>query len=94
MLRTQFDLTYVHMQILQSTDAERRAKASQASHAFKNDSYILLEPIDGHKDRLRTRPLDLYKILSRDRSDYRLQDNISKREFSTNVTKGVLNERH
>ena len=64
MLRTQSDLVHVHRQILQSTDAERLVKAPQASHAFENESYVLLEPIDGEKDRLHTRRLGPYKILS------------------------------
>ena len=56
-LRTQSDLMHVHRQILQSTDAERLAKAPQTSHAFENDSYVLFEPIDGPKDHLHTRRL-------------------------------------
>ena len=81
MLRTQSDLMHIHRQILQSTDAERLAKAPQASHAFENDSYVLLETIDGPKDSLHTRRLGSYKILSSNKNYYRLQDLISKREF-------------
>ena len=89
MLRSQSDLMHVHRQIIQSTDTERIAKAPQASHAFKNDSYVLLKSIEGPKDRLYTRRLGPYKILSSNTNDYRLQDLISKREFSTNVTRLV-----
>ena len=87
---TQSDLMHVHRQILQSTNAERLAKAPQASHAFENDSYVLLETIDGPKDSLHTRRLGSYKILSSNKNNYRLRDLISKREFSTNITRLVL----
>ena len=42
MLKPQSDLMHVHRQILQSTDAEMLAKAPHASHAFKNNLYVLL----------------------------------------------------
>ena len=87
MLRTQSGLMHVFRQILQSTDDERLAKAPQEFHAFKNDSYANLEPLDGPKDRLYTRRFGPYKILSSNKNDYRLQDLISKQEFSTNVAR-------
>ena len=80
---------HVHRQILQSTNVERLAKAPQVSHAFENDLYILLEPFDGPKDRLHTLRLSPFKILSSNKNDYRLQDLISKREFSTSITRLV-----
>ena len=55
MLRTQSDLIHIHRQILQPTDAEMLVKARQTSQIFENDSYALLKPIDGPKDRLHTR---------------------------------------
>ena len=82
MLRTQSDLMHVR-QILQYTDAERLAKAPQASHAFENDSYRWSERY------LHIRRLGPHKILSSNKNDYRLQDLISKREFSTNITRLV-----
>ena len=53
---------HVH-KILQITDAEKLAKAPQASHAIKNDLYVLLEPIDGPKDRLHTKRHGPYMTL-------------------------------
>ena len=54
MLRTQSGMMHVLRQILQSANAEMLVRAPQASHLFENDSYVLLGPVDGPKDRLHT----------------------------------------
>ena len=65
---TQSDLMHVHRQMLQFKDAERLARAPQASHAFENESYVLLEPVNVPKDRLHRKYLGPYKILSSNRT--------------------------
>ena len=68
---------------------EEKPKPTRSKPAIENDSYIILEPINGPKYRKHTRRLGSYKILSSNKNDYRLQNLISKREFSTRIIKTV-----
>ena len=85
MLKIQSDLMSIHRNILKEGDDIRLQNEDTEFTEYANDSYVLLEPVTGPKDRLHTRRTGPYLIHSSSGNNYTLENLVSKKQLRVHI---------
>ena len=88
-LRLQSALIDLHLKILKEGDQARMLNAPAERTEFAVGSYVLLEPVMGAKDRLHTRRLGPYRVLSFSGNTYTLEHLVNGKSFRVNIKRLV-----
>ena len=70
-------------------DSQHLVDAPNPSAVFAVDSYVLLEPVTGPKGRLHTCRVGPFQVIRSKGNTYTLLNLVTKKEFTTNVSRIV-----
>jgi transposase InsO family protein len=86
MLKTQSLMIQLHEERLKRGDVEHAEQGPREYTVFEDGSYVLLDPATGKpKDRLHSRRLGPFLVVSHTDNTYELQNLVSKRVFKVNI---------